>query len=271
MPTGPHQIPCFPMGCWCLRACPACLKNKRGKGLLSERILVTGGKGGVGKSTVCAMLGMALARDRRRTLLVEAGQRSLDVMMGCETVLYDFGDLLEGRCSFEDARLSAGGVDFLCAPQKGFLQIPENQILWDLFRSLENAYDFILIEVPCQQELLSLFARFVQRAVIISTTDRACARGGRMASDLLARQGIYDIRLCINMLPPDFLYTRPVPDLDWLIDTVCAQLICILPFEFRLISGMLLGNSVRLSHDISVIFDNFAQRILGKYIDLSVW
>ena len=119
--------------------------------------------------------------------------------------------------------------------------------------------------------MLSLFSQFTQRAVIISTADRTSARGGRMASDLLARQGIYDIRLCINMLPPDFLYTRPVPDLDWLIDTVCAQLICILPFEFRLISGMLLGNSVRLSHDISVIFDNFAQRILGKYIDLLVW
>lgn len=238
---------------------------------MSERILITGGKGGVGKSTVSAMLGMALARNRRRTLLLEVGQRSLDVLMGCENVLYDFGDLLEGRCSFEDARLSAGGIDFLCAPQKGFLKIPESRVLWDLLSSLEDTYNFILIEVPCHQELLSLFARFAQRAVIISTADRTSARGGRMASDLLAQQGIYDIRLCINMLPPDFLYTRPIPDLDWLIDTVCAQLICILPFEFRLISGMLLGNSVRLSHDISVIFDNFAQRILGKYIDLSVW
>lgn len=238
---------------------------------MSERILITGGKGGVGKSTVCAMLGMALAREGKRTLLLEAGQRSLDVMMGCENVLYDFGDLLEGRCSVEDALLSAGGVDFLCAPPKGFSQMPDPRILWDLFRAWEETYHFILIEVPGQQELLSLFSQFIQRAVIISTADRTSARGGRMASDLLARRGIYDIRLCINMLPPDFLYTRPVPDLDWLIDTVCAQLICILPFEFRLISGMLLGNSVRLSHDISVIFDNFAQRILGKYIDLLVW
>ena len=187
---------------------------------MSERILITGGKGGVGKSTVCAMLGMALAREGKRTLLLEAGQRSLDVMMGCENVLYDFGDLLEGRCSVEDALLSAGGVDFLCAPPKGFLQMPEPRILWDLFRAWEETYHFILIEVPGQQEMLSLFSQFTQRAVIISTADRTSARGGRMASDLLARQGIYDIRLCINMLPPDFLYTRPVPDLDWLIDTV---------------------------------------------------
>lgn len=240
---------------------------------MAELIIITGGKGGVGKSTVCALLGMALTRAGKRVLLLEAGQRTLDVLLGCDAVLYDLSDLLAGRCEPPDALISIDGVDYICAPTDGFahMPLPNAGSLRSLLLSLDCGYDYILAEVPHRDELLALFADLAERAVIVSTADRASARGGRAASNLLARQGVWDIRLCVNMLPPDFLRARPIPDLDWLIDTVCAQLICVVSFEPQLISGLLTGDSLKLSKGVRNIFDNFAQRIMGKYIDLWVW
>lgn len=240
---------------------------------MAELIIVTGGKGGVGKSTVCALLGMALVQAGQRVLLLETGQRSLDVLLGCDDVLYDLSDVLAKRCFPTDAFLHAAGVDYICAPPEGFIHsasLPTAQELYEILEGVESSYDFILAEAPHRDELLEVFAELAERAVIVSTPDRASARGGRAASDLLARRGVWDIRLCVNMLPPDFVRTRPIPDIDWLIDTVCAQLMSIVSFEPELISGVLIGDSVKLSKGVRIVFENFAQRILGKYIDLWV-
>lgn len=241
---------------------------------MAELIIITGGKGGVGKSAVCALLGMALSRRGKRVLLLETGQRSLDVFLNCDAVVYDLGDVLARRCTPEDALLNGGGLDYICAPPDGFAHasdLPDSQALWEILTRLEAGYDYILAEVPHRDELLEAFAELAERAVIVSTPDRSSARGGRTASDLLARRGVCDLRLCVNMLPPDFARKRPIPDLDWLIDTVCAQLICVVSFEPELISGILIGDSIRLSKNVREIFDNFAQRIMGNYIDLWVW
>ena len=66
-------------------------------GLIS---VVTSGKGGAGKSTVTAGLGCALARQGRHVLLVDgdAGLRSLDLMLGIGSAVYDMADIFEGRC-----------------------------------------------------------------------------------------------------------------------------------------------------------------------------
>lgn len=241
---------------------------------MAELIIITGGKGGVGKSAVCALLGAALTRAGKRTLLLETGQRSLDVFLGCDNLVYDLGDLLAGRCAPGEAVVRGPGVDYICAPPEGFVHTspaPEARAIWELLTALEDGYDYILAEVPHREELLRVFAELAERAVIVCTPDRASARGGRMASDLLASQGVWDIRLCVNMVPPDFIRTRPIPHLDWLIDAVCAQLISVVSFEPVLISGAILSDSETLSKNVRIIFDNFAQRIMGNYIDLWVW
>ena len=79
-----------------------------------------------------------------------------------------------------------------------------------------------------------------------------------------------DIRLCVNMLPRDFARTRPVPDLDWMIDSVCAQLISVVPWDRSLAGPARFDHEGSLSILAKMAFDNFAQRILGNYIDLLV-
>ena len=101
-----------------------------------------------------------------------------------------------------------------------------------------------------------------QSAVRSGLIDRVCAS--------LDAAGVEDIRLCVNLLTRDFVKLRPIPDLDWLIDQVCAQLIAVLPFDEGLVTPVAIGQNINLSNVSKIIFDNFAQRILGNYIDLLV-
>lgn len=141
----------------------------------------------------------------------------------------------------------------------------------ELRAALEEHFDFILIEVDGGDRVrLTAFAACADRAVIVSAADAVSARAGRMVSDSLDAAGVEDIRLCVNLLTRDFVKLRPIPDLDWLIDQVCAQLIAVLPFDEGLVTPVAIGQNINLSNVSKIIFDNFAQRILGNYIDLLV-
>lgn len=244
----------------------------RGVSGLAQIILITSGAGGAGKSTVCALLGQKLAGYGKNVLIVEGSHRSLDVLFGVsDSVLFHLGDVLDRRCALEDAEITltgSGKLRLVCAPS-GVQFAPTADELVTLFHAIPRVCDFVLVEADGTQN--AGFAPFCQRAVIVAAADRMHARACRTVSDELFSAGVADIRLCINMLPSDFLRQRPVPDLDWMIDAVCAQLIAVVPMDASLRASALIANSLNLSNISKLIFDNFAQRILGNYIDLSVY
>lgn len=84
---------------------------------MAQVVLVTSGRGGAGKSTVCAYLGAALAACGKKVLLIEGSHRSLDVLLGAQDrVVFDLADALERRCELGEAMVDACGVRLLCAP-----------------------------------------------------------------------------------------------------------------------------------------------------------
>ena len=238
---------------------------------MAQVILITSGKGGTGKSTVCAGLGISLARLGHRVLLAEGGRRSLDVQFGLdETVLFDRSDLAQGRCEKGDALLALPGQEnlrLLCGPLEAAAPA-DTAFCRRLAAGYGPLFDFILVDVDgLPEENLAPWAAIAQRAVLVCTPERAGARLCRQVSDFLAAQGMEDIRLCVNMLPDDFSVRRTVPDLDWMIDNICAQLIAVIPLDRELFCGQA-GVRDGLPNIPRLIFDHFAQRILGKYIDL---
>ncbi|MBR6789402.1 MAG: AAA family ATPase [Oscillospiraceae bacterium] len=80
---------------------------------------IASGKGGVGKSTLAVGLGTAAALSGRRALIVEfdAGLRGVDIMLGLSGIVYDLGDLLEGRCNISSAIMEAPAVPGLLSLQ----------------------------------------------------------------------------------------------------------------------------------------------------------
>ena len=86
---------------------------------MARKIVIASGKGGAGKSSLAAGLGGALAGMGKHILLIDCdiGLRSLDLILGCaENTVYDWADVLLGRCAPEKAPLSVGGLHLLAAP-----------------------------------------------------------------------------------------------------------------------------------------------------------
>lgn len=239
---------------------------------MAEVILVTSGKGGVGKSVVCGCLGAALASLEKQVLLLEASRRSLDVLFGVsEQVVFDLSDAANGRCSLDDVLLQlgeTGRLQLICAPVGGAEPLSP-ALCGELINTLDAHFDFVLIDIDgTRTQELSAYAQPADRAIIVSTPDQVSVRDGRVVSDLLNRCGLEDIRLCVNQLTADFVRLRPVPDLDWMIDQVCAQLIAVVPYDKTLTQIAI--TPTFLSNTSKNVFYNFAQRILGNYIDLLI-
>lgn len=116
---------------------------------MAEIILVASGKGGSGKSTFTVGVSKALASCGKKVLAIDCdiGLRSLDLLLGVsESVVFDWGDLLEGRCSAEQA-LIKGSVDLLAAPRAygdGFTDEGFRQMV----AGFDNNYDFIFLDSP---------------------------------------------------------------------------------------------------------------------------
>ena len=121
---------------------------------MSQCILVTSGRGGLGKSVVVAGLARALALQGQRVALVEGTHRSLDLLFGVsQRAVFDWVDLVEGRCSLADALLPleealdgepGPAPALLCGPSYG-APLPPAPPLGELCARLEELYDLVLV------------------------------------------------------------------------------------------------------------------------------
>ena len=117
-------------------------------------ITITSGKGGVGKTTATANIGVALAMLGRRVAAIDAdiGLRNLDVVMGLENrIVYDLVDAVEGRCRLRqalirDKRLSE--LYLLPAAQTRDKSAVEPEQMVELCEELRPDFDFVLIDSP---------------------------------------------------------------------------------------------------------------------------
>lgn len=121
---------------------------------VARKIVVTSGKGGVGKTTVTANLGQALARLGERVALIDVdfGLNNLDVVMGVENkVVYDIKDILEGRCRVKQALVSASDrKNLFVLPSAGLLPSSpvSGQQIKLIIENIAEVFDYILIDCP---------------------------------------------------------------------------------------------------------------------------
>ena len=118
----------------------------------SQVAAIVSGKGGVGKSTLAVGLGTAASQLGKQVLVVEfdAGLRGIDIMLGLTGIVYDLGDLLEGRCSISSAILEAPstpGLFAIAAPASliGPMELSDIQLL---VSGLRPYFDLILLDMP---------------------------------------------------------------------------------------------------------------------------
>ncbi|MBE6886022.1 MAG: septum site-determining protein MinD [Ruminococcaceae bacterium] len=239
-------------------------------------ILVTSGKGGVGKSTLSALLGQAFSTLGKRTLIVEldAGLRCLDLFLGFgEDVVFDLADIFSGTCGAADAMIrvpSFEGLYVLPAPARADKPIPAERLA-QACRSLASAFDLVLVDAPAGVgPLVRAAASAADRALIVTGADPLSSRDAYVTKELLTEAGCADCRLVINRVAPVGRSRKKLPDLDQIIDRAKVRLIGVLPESEQIRSSLLQGKPLPPESPEQQIFSAIAARLLGRNIPLII-
>ncbi len=239
----------------------------------TDVILFTSCKGGVGKSTVCANLAMAMAALGKKILLIDCdfGNRCLDIIMGlADEAVYDIGDVIMERIPPEEAIVKDRrnpGINFIAAPYN-----LSNRIGKQAFGNVVKAYaetgnyDYIFIDTPGGiGEPLDFAASVADIAYIIVSPTRAAIRAAERTGIYLADKGVRHERLIINQF-----YGRSIKkakeEVISIIDETAIKLIGVVPYDAELIRAGNAGKLIDdiLSNNITHAFENIAYRTMGQ-------
>lgn len=241
---------------------------------MAKIITVASGKGGVGKSTFCANIALALSELNKKVLLIDgdAELRSLDLLLGVdEMVLYDWLDVIENRCECEKARLFFNeNIQILPAP----IEYPES-LNYETFENLLNLYsrnyDYIFIDAPAGVgKLPEIYAKCSDMCIIVATADEISARSACVAGNKLIKLGIKEdaLRLIINRFDKKAVKKGKLLNIDDIISKTFIRLIGIIPEEKNLMYSSVTEKRISQYSDAKIAFSNIAGRILGKEIEL---
>ena len=242
---------------------------------MSKIIAVTSGKGGTGKSTVCAGIGYTLAKQGHRTLIIELdfGLRCLDIIFGVEeNIKYDLGDVLSGKKSALDAVAQipmASNLNILCAP-KTLTAVNAEQIV-DICRSVKKYFEYIIIDTGAG--INSHVFDIVEQAnliLVISTPDPVCIRDASLMSDEFYNRGNKSQRLIINKISKKIIGSELISNLDEIIDKVGVQLIGVIPDDFKMTVATGKGDPIPTESDAPKAFDAISKRLGGEFVPLTV-
>jgi septum site-determining protein MinD len=251
---------------------------------MTRIIVVTSGKGGVGKTTVTANLGMTLAKMGYRVALVDGdfGLRNLDLLLGLENrVVYTAVEVLAGECRLDQALVRdkrQPGLVLLPATQNRKAEmITPNHMKW-MVGELAPQFDFVLIDSPAGIEMgFKNAIAAAQEALIVTTPEISAVRDADRVIGLLEASNITPARLIVNRLRPAMVEASEMMSVEDVSEILAVQLIGVVPEDERVITSTNRGEPLVLEANstsrAAQAFDNIAHRLIGEktpYMDLAV-
>ncbi len=170
--------------------------------LMAKVILVTSGKGGVGKTTVSANLGYALSYLGKRVALVEGdiGLNNLDVALNAEDrIVYDAGDVATGRASVAQCLIGINENLFFFPSATAAVNLITTEVFLRVVRELKRNFDYVLIDSPAGlEENFHRAAVGAESALIVTTPHISAIRDGAKTVKKLYSYGIRECGLVVN-------------------------------------------------------------------------
>lgn len=243
---------------------------------MGEAIVVTSGKGGVGKTTTSANLGTALALLGKKVCMVDTdiGLRNLDVVMGLENrIIYDLVDVAEGRCRLNQALVKDKRFDELymlpAAQTKDKDSVTPEQVR-NMILELKKEHDYVIIDCPAGIEhgFRNAIAG-ADRAIVITTPENAAVRDADRVIGLLEQEKIPS-KLIINRIRQNMMKTGEMLDIDEICQVLAVDLVGIVPDDEKVISAANNGEPTVMNpaSRAAIAYRNIARRILGDMVPL---
>jgi septum site-determining protein MinD len=238
-------------------------------------IVITSGKGGVGKTTTTANLGMSIARLGYKVALVDAdiGLRNLDLLLGLENrVLYTGVDVFEGQCRLDQALIRDKRWKNLV-----LLSVSKNRHRYNITRrnmetiveSLSSmGFQYILIDCPAGIDVGFINAVSpAKEAIIVTTPEITSIRDADRVTGLLETNGIYNVKLLVNRVRPDMIQQNDMMSVRDVQEMLGISLLGAIPDDTQVIVSTNRGEPLVLRKKLTlsgIAFENAARRLIGK-------
>lgn len=247
---------------------------------MSEVIVITSGKGGVGKTTSSANIGTALAKLDKSVVMIDTdiGLRNLDVVLGLENrIVYNLVDVVEGNCRMKQALIRDRhypGLYLLPSAQTRDKTAVTPEQMKKLVLELKEQFDYILLDCPAgiEQGFQNAIAA-ADRAIIVTTPEVSAIRDADRVIGLLESKGIRRNHLIINRLRPDLVKKGDMMSAQDVVDLLGTPLIGVIPDDENVIVYTNQGQTLVEGESLpGQAFRNIARRILGEdvaYLDFN--
>lgn len=243
---------------------------------MGKVISIVSGKGGVGKTTITANLGIALSDFEKRVLLVDfdLGMSNLDILLGEENrVIYDILDVLEGNCKIIQALIRKEDYPNLyllpASRNRDFTSLNSTQFehLMTIFR---KEFDFILIDVPTgTSNGFKIATEISDQVILVSSPDPLSVRLSKRVKDSLSSERRKNAMLLINHLRIDLLRENVITNPEQVVEDVGIPLLGIILEDDDILIGAGKGEDVIGIDSVACrAFSNIARRLLGENIPI---
>ncbi len=244
---------------------------------MGEAIVITSGKGGVGKTTTSANIGTALALQGKHVCLIDTdiGLRNLDVVMGLENrIIYDLVDAAEGRCRVEQALIRDKRFEclhLLPAAQTEDKSALTSEQMKAIVEELKPEYDYIFIDCPAgiEQGFKNAIAG-ADQAIVVTTPDTSSVRDADRIVGLLEQEKIGSPKLIVNRVRTKLAQEGDVLDVDDIVQLLAIDLLGIILDDENVLKAAQQGQPIVMDPDshASIGYRNIARRILGESVPL---
>ena len=245
-------------------------------------IVITSGKGGVGKTTTSANIGTALAKSGSSVVLIDTdiGLRNLDLLLGLENrIVYTLVDVVEERCKLKQALVKDKKNPNLCllaAAQTRDKSAVTAEQLKDICEKLQKDYDFVLVDCPAGiEDGFKTAVAGASEAIVVTTPEMSAVRDAdRIIGLLEAKEEIKTYNLLVNRVRANMIQSNDMMSVEDVKDILSCDIIGIIPEDTGIITSTNRGEPIVNDENSSAgqAYLNVAKRIQGEevpFLDLS--
>lgn len=238
-------------------------------------IVVTSGKGGVGKTTMTANLGMALAGMGLKVCLVDTdmGLRNLDLVLGLEQrIIFDIVDVAHGNCRLQQALIHdrrQGNLWFLPASQRCDKSVLSPADMRNIALGLRESFDFVLVDCPAGiEEGFQVAIAGADEALVVVNPEVSSVRDADRVVGLLEKAAVRDVRLIINRCRPELIAKHDQISVADIEELIGAPALAILPDDPSVITSTNKGEPLVLDKQAKLrkTFEAMAQALAGQEV-----